>query len=128
MTEASENLQNYEDLFANRFTSEDHEYQQYLNRPADPPPIVEDWRGRGGGNQRGRDNRYQDRRAHGDRGWGGGRDWGGDRGWRGGHRGQHWHNRDRDRYSGHGSGYQSGPPSSNQGYNSYHQRPRHDRY
>ncbi|CAG5858550.1 RNA guanine-N7 methyltransferase-activating subunit-like protein [Menidia menidia] len=124
MTETAENPQNYEELFGHRFTSEDHEYQQYLNRPADPPPIVENWSGRGGGNQRGRDNRFQDRRGHGDRGWGGGR------GWRGDNRGQqHWHDRDRDRdrHWGHGSGYQSGRPSSNQGYNSY-QRPHYDRY
>ncbi|KAG7218285.1 hypothetical protein INR49_010343, partial [Caranx melampygus] len=57
MTESTETLQKYEELFAHRFTSEDHEYQQYLNRPADPPPMVEDWRGRAGGNHRGRDNR-----------------------------------------------------------------------
>lgn len=57
MAETSENLQKYEELFAHRFTSQDQEYQQYLSRPADPPPIVEDWRGRAGGNQRGRDNR-----------------------------------------------------------------------
>ncbi|MEQ2196605.1 hypothetical protein XENOCAPTIV_005207, partial [Xenoophorus captivus] len=45
MSETSENAQSYEELFAQRFSSEDSEYQQYLNRPADPPPIVEDWRG-----------------------------------------------------------------------------------
>ncbi|XP_047436013.1 RNA guanine-N7 methyltransferase activating subunit-like [Mugil cephalus] len=129
MTETTETQQSYEELFAYRFTSEDPEYQQYVNRPADPPPVVEDWRGRGGGSHRGRDNRYQDRRGHGGRGWGR------DRGWRGDHRGQQsWQDRDRDRdrerHGGHGSGsgYQSGPPSSNQGYNSYHQRPHHDRY
>uniref|UniRef100_H2LE75 RNMT-activating mini protein n=1 Tax=Oryzias latipes TaxID=8090 RepID=H2LE75_ORYLA len=52
MSEATETLKGYEELFVNRFTSEDQEYQEYLNRPADPPPIVEDWRGRAGGNQR----------------------------------------------------------------------------
>lgn len=57
MTETAETQQNYEAMFADRFSSEDQEYQEYLNRPADRPPIVEDWRGRGGGNQRGRDNR-----------------------------------------------------------------------
>ncbi|XP_042344888.1 RNA guanine-N7 methyltransferase activating subunit-like [Plectropomus leopardus] len=121
MAETTENPQNYEELFAHRFTSEDKEYQEYLNRPADPPPIVEDFRSRGGGNHRGRD-RYHNRR---------GRGWGGDRGWRGDNRGQqHWHDRDRDRDRqwGHGSGYQSGHPSSNQGYNSYNQRPHYDRY
>ncbi|XP_039983040.1 RNA guanine-N7 methyltransferase activating subunit-like [Xiphias gladius] len=129
MTESTESRQEYEELFAQRFSSEDREYQQYLNRPADPPPIVEDWRGRAGGSQRGRDNRYQDRHGHRGRGWRGGRGWGGDRGWRGDYREQqHWHDRDRDRHSGHGSGYQSGPPSSNQGYNSHYQRPHYDRY
>lgn len=56
MTETAETQQNYEEMFAHRFSSEDQEYQEYLNRPADRPPIVEDW-SRGGGNQRGRDNR-----------------------------------------------------------------------
>lgn len=55
MAETTENQQSYEEMFANRFSSEDKEYQQYLDRPADPPPIVEDWRSRGGGNHRGRD-------------------------------------------------------------------------
>ncbi|XP_028258568.1 RNA guanine-N7 methyltransferase activating subunit-like [Parambassis ranga] len=136
MTETTETQQKYEELFAHRFSSEDHEYQQYVNRPADPPPIVEDWRGRGG-NQRGRDNRYQDRHGHRGRSWegggggGGGRGWGGHRGWRGDHHGQQrWHDRDtdRDRHWGHRGGYQSGPPSSHHGYNSQYQRPHHDRY
>nr|XP_020461458.1 RNMT-activating mini protein [Monopterus albus]XP_020461459.1 RNMT-activating mini protein [Monopterus albus] len=119
MTETTENLQKYEELFGHRFSSEDHEYQEYLNRPADPPPIVEDFRSRGGGNQRGRDNRYQDRRGH-RGGWG-------HPGWRGGHHGQkHW--RDRDRHWGHGSGYQSGAQSSNQGYNFGHQRSHDDHH
>ncbi|KAF3686622.1 RNMT-activating mini protein [Channa argus] len=48
MTESTETPQTYEELFAHRFTSEDREYQEYVKRPADPPPIVEDWRGRGG--------------------------------------------------------------------------------
>uniref|UniRef100_A0A087YHC7 RNA guanine-7 methyltransferase activating subunit n=2 Tax=Poecilia TaxID=8080 RepID=A0A087YHC7_POEFO len=119
MSDASENTQSYEELFSNRFSLEDSEYQQYVKRPADPPPIVDDWRGRGGGNQRGRDNRYQDRRGYRDRSWGE------DRRWRGDRRGQHWH--DRDRNWGHGSGYQSGSRGSNQGYNS-HNRPHYDRY
>ncbi|NXJ73470.1 RAM protein, partial [Trogon melanurus] len=50
---------NYEKMFAHRFTSEDKEYQEYLKRPVDPPPIVEEWRNRSGGNQRNRD-RFQD--------------------------------------------------------------------
>ncbi|XP_053177912.1 RNA guanine-N7 methyltransferase activating subunit-like [Scomber japonicus] len=140
MTETTEKQQTYEEMFADRFSSEDHEYQKYVNRPADVPPMVEDWRGRGGGHQRGRDNRYQDRRGHGGRGWGGDRGWRGDRGWdrdrgwRGEHHGQHhgqqqWQDRDRerdrDRNWGHGSGHQS---SSNQAYNSHHQKPHYDRY
>ncbi|KAG7483401.1 hypothetical protein JOB18_047582 [Solea senegalensis] len=115
MTESTENMQKYEELFAHRFSSEDQEYQQYVNRPTDSPPIVEDWARRGGWNQRGRDNRYQDRHGHRGRGWGG------DQGWS---RQQHW--RDRDRSWGHGS--QSGPPSANQGYNSHHHRPRYNPY
>uniref|UniRef100_A0A3B3DEK0 RNA guanine-7 methyltransferase activating subunit n=1 Tax=Oryzias melastigma TaxID=30732 RepID=A0A3B3DEK0_ORYME len=105
MSEATETIKSYEELFGNRFTSEDQEYQEYLNRPADPPPIVEDWRGRAGGNQR-------------ERGWRGGH-----QGWRGGdhRRQQHWQDRDRDRGWGHGSQY-------NQGYNSYQQRQHYDRY
>ncbi|KAK5874212.1 hypothetical protein PBY51_019180 [Eleginops maclovinus] len=128
MAETTETRQSYEEMFPNRFTSEDEEYQQYLSRPADLPPIVEDWRSRGGGNHRGRD-RYQDRRG---RGWGGGGGGGGRGGWGGGGGGGGggrggWGG-DRDRHSGHGSGYQSGPPSSNQGYNSNNQRPHYDRY
>ncbi|XP_029354373.1 RNA guanine-N7 methyltransferase activating subunit [Echeneis naucrates] len=119
MAESTGSLQKYEELFAHRFSSEDQEYQQYLNRPDDPPPIVEDWRGRSGGNQRGRDSRYQDRRGR-----GGGRGWGGEQGWRGDFRErQHWG--DRDRRWGHGSDYQSG--GSNQGYNSHRQRPYYNR-
>lgn len=57
MTESTDIVQKYEEMFAHRFTSEDQEFQQYVNRPPDPPPIVEDWRSRGGGNFRGRDNR-----------------------------------------------------------------------
>ncbi|KAF7669299.1 hypothetical protein LDENG_00212570 [Lucifuga dentata] len=135
MTETTKNSQNYEELFAHRFTSEDQEYQQYVNRPVDPPPIVEEWRGRGGGNSRGRDNRFHDRRGYRGRGWEGGRDraWGGDRSWRGEHHGhQHWQDRDRDRdrdrHWSHGSGHHSGPPNSNQEYSSHNQRPHYDRY
>ncbi|KAM8895066.1 uncharacterized protein AB9W97_011379 [Spinachia spinachia] len=149
MAEATESQRNYEEMFPHRFSLDDKEYQQYVSRPADPPPIVEDWRSRGGGN-RGRD-RYQDRRG---RGWGGGQGWGGDRGWRGGQHGQqNWHDRDRDwdRYGnrdrdrsgdrdsvrdgvrrsgcgGDGIGHRSGPPSYNDGYNSNYQRPQYDRY
>jgi len=54
MAETTDNQQSYEEMFADRFSADDKEYQQYVTRPADPPPIVEDWRSRGGGN-RGRD-------------------------------------------------------------------------
>ncbi|XP_029900077.1 RNA guanine-N7 methyltransferase activating subunit [Myripristis murdjan] len=121
MTEPAENSNNYEELFAHRFSSEDREYQQYVSRPADPPPVVEDWRGRGGGGARGRDNRYQERRGHRGRGWGRDRSWGGE------YREQHYRH-DRDRSWGHGSGQQSGHSRYNQGYNSYNQRPHYNRY
>lgn len=55
MTSLVDMPMNYEKLFAHRFTSDDEEYQEYLKRPADPPPIVEEWRNRSGGNQRNRD-------------------------------------------------------------------------
>lgn len=55
MTSLADVPPNYEMMFAHRFTSDDKEYQEYLKRPADPPPIVEEWRNRSGGNQRNRD-------------------------------------------------------------------------
>nr|XP_057945490.1 RNA guanine-N7 methyltransferase-activating subunit-like protein isoform X2 [Doryrhamphus excisus] len=113
MSETTEKQQSYEEMFANRFTSEDPEYQEYVKRPADPPPIVEDWRGRGGGNHRGRDRRYQDRR-----GWGRDRYGGG-----GYHRQQHWQGG--DQYESHGSGSQ---PNYHQENSSRYQRPHYDRY
>ncbi|XP_060116160.1 RNA guanine-N7 methyltransferase activating subunit [Heteronotia binoei] len=36
-------LQRYEEMFSHRFTLEDEEYQKYVHRPADPPPVLEDW-------------------------------------------------------------------------------------
>lgn len=58
MTDSQETLQKYEEQFASRFTSQDEEYQRYIQQPENLPPVVEDWRGRGaGGYQRGRDNR-----------------------------------------------------------------------
>ncbi|XP_062404967.1 RNA guanine-N7 methyltransferase activating subunit-like [Sardina pilchardus] len=118
MTDSSETLQKYEEQFACRFTSEDEEYQRYLEQPVNPPPLVEDWRGRGaGGFQRGRDNRYQDQRPY------RGRDRG--RGW-GSHdqRGpQQW----QDRRWGSGGHNQGQHNSYNQGYNSGNQR-RYERY
>ncbi|XP_023999980.1 RNA guanine-N7 methyltransferase-activating subunit-like protein [Salvelinus sp. IW2-2015] len=123
MTDGPETPPNYEEQFAHRFSLEDAEYQQYVSRPANPPPLVEDWCGRGGGNNRGRDNRSQDRGGYRGRGWGGDRDRGetGTAGGQGPRRG-----RDRGgdrRYGQGGGGHQSGR------YNSYNQRPSHyDRY
>lgn len=57
MTDGPETPPNYDEQFAHRFSLEDREYQQYVSRPANPPPLVEDWGGRGGGNNRGRDSR-----------------------------------------------------------------------
>lgn len=55
MTSSLDVPPNYEEVFAHRFTADDKEYQEYLKRPADPPPVVEEWRTRYGGNQRNRD-------------------------------------------------------------------------
>ncbi|XP_019359673.1 PREDICTED: RNMT-activating mini protein [Gavialis gangeticus] len=67
MTSSLDVPPNYEEMFAHRFTADDKEYQEYLKRPADPPPIIEEWRTRYGGNQRNRD-RFQDgRQFRGDR-------------------------------------------------------------
>uniref|UniRef100_A0A4W4GQ73 RNMT-activating mini protein n=1 Tax=Electrophorus electricus TaxID=8005 RepID=A0A4W4GQ73_ELEEL len=57
MTECTETSPNYESQFAHRFTEEDEAFQQYVLRPQSQPPVVEAWRPRGGGFQRGRDNR-----------------------------------------------------------------------
>uniref|UniRef100_A0A3B5KHK7 RNA guanine-7 methyltransferase activating subunit n=1 Tax=Takifugu rubripes TaxID=31033 RepID=A0A3B5KHK7_TAKRU len=112
MAENTENVQKYEELFAHRFTSEDPEYQQYQSRPEEPPPIVEDWNSRRGGNYRGRDNRGGDRDRH----------------WRENYHGQQqWHDRSRQAL-GHGSNVHSGPPNSNPGYNSNHQRHNYNHY
>ncbi|XP_061670365.1 RNA guanine-N7 methyltransferase activating subunit-like [Syngnathoides biaculeatus] len=119
-SETTAKQQSYEEMFAHRFSSEDKEFQEYVNRPADPPPIVEDWQGRGGGNHQGRDRRYQDRQ--GGRGWGGGQGWGGDRSGRGEHHRQQQY---RDRYGGGDRGPQ---PNSHQDNSSYYHRPRYDRY
>ncbi|XP_072888915.1 RNA guanine-N7 methyltransferase-activating subunit-like protein isoform X2 [Hemitrygon akajei] len=41
----------YEEMFAHRFTEADTEYQEMVKSVADPPPIVEDWMNRPGGNR-----------------------------------------------------------------------------
>lgn len=58
MTDNSEAVPNFEEMFASRFTEDDKEYQEYLKRPPESPPIVEEWNSRAGGNQRNRGNRY----------------------------------------------------------------------
>ncbi|XP_039215168.1 RNA guanine-N7 methyltransferase activating subunit isoform X1 [Crotalus tigris] len=115
-------LQNYKNKFAHRFTSEDEEYQKYVQRPADPPPLVEDWRNRSGGHQRYRD-RFRDSHQFRNRGHGYDHP--------GGYRSDQWHEK------GYGSNYQQHqhgqssfpqqgwPPRS---YGSYFQEPRYGRY
>jgi len=58
MTDTSEAVPNFEEMFASRFTEDDKEYQEYLKRPPESPPIVEEWNSRAGGNQRNRGSRY----------------------------------------------------------------------
>lgn len=72
MTDASEAVRNFEEMFAKRFTEEDQEFQEYLKRPPEAPPIIEEWTSRAGGNQRNRGNWFQDNRhfrGDGRRGW-----------------------------------------------------------
>ncbi|KAK2107829.1 hypothetical protein P7K49_012994 [Saguinus oedipus] len=57
MTDTAEAVPNFEEMFASRFTEDDKEYQEYLKRPPESPPIVEEWNSRAGGNQRNRGNR-----------------------------------------------------------------------
>ncbi|CAN0323828.1 unnamed protein product [Lampetra fluviatilis] len=42
----------YNRLFAHRFTAEDKDFQEFLSRPAELPPVVWNWRSRGGRNDR----------------------------------------------------------------------------
>ncbi|KAJ8797896.1 hypothetical protein J1605_017098 [Eschrichtius robustus] len=48
MTDTSEAVPNFEEMFASRFTEDDKEYQEYLKRPPESPPIVEEWNSRAG--------------------------------------------------------------------------------
>uniref|UniRef100_A0A9L0JD42 RNA guanine-7 methyltransferase activating subunit n=1 Tax=Equus asinus TaxID=9793 RepID=A0A9L0JD42_EQUAS len=68
-----------------RFTEDDKEYQEYLKRPPESPPIVEEWNSRAGGSHRNRGNRLQDNRQF------RGRD--GRRGWPSDNRSNQWHGR-----------------------------------
>ncbi|KAG7473940.1 hypothetical protein MATL_G00101140 [Megalops atlanticus] len=119
MSVCPESSANYEETFAHRFTADDKEYQEYLQRASDPPPIVEDWRVRGGGFSRGRDNRFQDFR-----GPGRGRDRSHGSGWSGEQRNvPHWQDR---RWGSGGREYSQHPGqyhSYGQGYNSHSQKP-----
>ncbi|KAM5172787.1 RNA guanine-N7 methyltransferase activating subunit [Mantella aurantiaca] len=63
MTDASDIKEMFENMFTNRFTEQDEEYQEYIRKPESQPPIVEEW---WGGNQRHQD-RYRDNRRN--RGW-----------------------------------------------------------
>ncbi|XP_020373014.2 RNA guanine-N7 methyltransferase activating subunit-like isoform X1 [Rhincodon typus] len=76
MTSEAETVPKYEEMFAHRFTTADKEYQEVLKSPPDPPPIVEDWRIRTGGNRRSRD--FQPYRRQDDS-----RNWSNERQWRG---------------------------------------------
>ncbi|XP_057650618.1 RNA guanine-N7 methyltransferase activating subunit-like [Chionomys nivalis] len=85
MSDTSEAIPNFEEMFTNRFTQDDKEYQEYLKRPPESPPIVEEWNSRGGGNQRNRGNWLQDNRQF------RGRD--NRRGWPSDNRSNQWHGR-----------------------------------
>ncbi|XP_026565612.1 RNMT-activating mRNA cap methyltransferase subunit [Pseudonaja textilis] len=46
MASTNDVVQNYQSMFAYRYTTEDKEYQKYLQSSANPPPIIEDWMNR----------------------------------------------------------------------------------
>ena len=48
MTDTSEAVTNFEEMFASRFIEDDKEYQEYLKRPPESPPIAEEWNSRAG--------------------------------------------------------------------------------
>ncbi|XP_066557559.1 RNA guanine-N7 methyltransferase-activating subunit-like protein [Amia ocellicauda] len=121
MAGSVESVPNYEEQFSHRFTEDDKEYQTYLQRDTDPPPIVEEWKERGGGQARGRDNRSHDYRPY--RGRDQGRSWSGDN--RDNH---HWQDRGWGQGRQHYHHQQGQSNSYNQGYNSYNQRPHNQRY
>lgn len=85
MSDTSEVIPIFEEMFANRFTQDDKEYQEYLKRPPESPPIVEEWNSRAGGHQRNRGNWLQDNRQF------RGRD--NRRGWPSDNRSNQWHGR-----------------------------------
>ncbi|XP_069092540.1 RNA guanine-N7 methyltransferase-activating subunit-like protein [Pleurodeles waltl] len=111
---------NYEEMFAHRFTAEDPDYQQYVKRGEALPPILDNWRGRSGGQQRNRDQRFQDNRPFRDRGER--RDWSS-------RPDQQWHGRGwGNNYQGHRPGQSHYSYGQQNSYNSYNQRPRQDYY
>ncbi|KAM6201307.1 RNA guanine-N7 methyltransferase activating subunit [Rhynchocyon petersi] len=118
MADTSEAVSKFEEMFANRFTENDKEYQEYLKRPPESPPIVEEWNNRAGGNQRNRGNRLQDNRHF----------RGGDnsRGWPSDNRSNQWHGRSW------GNNYQQHrqePYHPQQyGHHGYNQRPPYGHY
>uniref|UniRef100_A0A8C4QP98 RNMT-activating mini protein n=1 Tax=Eptatretus burgeri TaxID=7764 RepID=A0A8C4QP98_EPTBU len=42
----------YEQMFIDRYSDKDLEYQEFYRHPPDPPPIVTDWASRSRGHQR----------------------------------------------------------------------------
>uniref|UniRef100_A0A8C6E4Y4 Uncharacterized protein n=1 Tax=Moschus moschiferus TaxID=68415 RepID=A0A8C6E4Y4_MOSMO len=54
MTDTFEAVPNFEEMFANGFTKDDKEYQEYLKHPPESPMMVEEWNSRAGGNLRNR--------------------------------------------------------------------------
>ncbi|XP_078097273.1 RNA guanine-N7 methyltransferase-activating subunit-like protein [Mustelus asterias] len=92
MSSEAETVPNYEEMFARRFTAADEEYQEMVKCPADPPPIVEDWRVRTGGNRRSQD--YRSYRGRDD-----GRNWSNNRQWQGRARGYNHHQGSCEPYS-----------------------------
>lgn len=48
MASTTDLVQNYQSMFAYRYTAEDKEYQKYLQHSAIPPPLIEDWMNRSG--------------------------------------------------------------------------------
>ncbi|XP_073480068.1 RNA guanine-N7 methyltransferase activating subunit-like [Aquarana catesbeiana] len=102
MTDTIDIKKMYEDMFADRFTERDEEYQEYVKKSDSEPPIVEDW---WGGNQRNQD-RYRDNRRH-----------------------RSWDNR-RDSYNSYnqhhgGRGWVNSPHQYRQEHNHYRQERRH---
>ncbi|XP_004708143.1 RNA guanine-N7 methyltransferase activating subunit [Echinops telfairi] len=105
MTDTSEVISNFEEMFASRFTEGDKEYQEYLKLPPAAPPIVEEWNSKAAGSQRNRGNWLQDNRQF------RGRD--NRRGWPSDNRSNQWRGQQHRPYYGHQYGqygYNQRPP------------------